>query len=233
MVMTLHPLAAEPKTGWRLITSSFRVLANDPLMESKTCSKVRSVLARDEAEDQGADEALLLNERGEITEGAATNFFCIQGSGDSHDVVCTPPLAAGLLPGVTRAAVLEVCGELGIKTAQRAITPADVVHCTGAFLTVSTIGVVEATTLDGKSLRRSSLVAQIAAQYRQLVQRETSNECGWSSHGGPGAGEVRRPNSETEINRNSRKKRKKAQRGPFLRLFAFFAANSICASWAK
>lgn len=173
VVMTLHPLPAEPKTGWRLITSSFRVLANDPLMESKTCSKVRSVLARAEAEDQDADEALLLNERGEITEGAATNFFCIQGPGDGPDVVCTPPLAAGLLPGVTRAAVLEVCGELGIKTAERAITPAEVVRCTGAFLTVSTIGVIEAVALDGKSLRRSGLVAQIGARYGQLVQRET------------------------------------------------------------
>jgi branched-chain amino acid aminotransferase len=173
VVMTLHPLPVEPKAGWRLITSSFRVLANDPLMESKTCSKVRSVLARAEAEDQGADEALLLNERGEITEGAATNFFCIQGPGDGHDVVCTPSLAAGLLPGVTRAAVLEVCGELGIKTAERAVTPAEVVRCAGAFLTVSTIGVIEAVALDGKSLRRSGLVAQIAAQYRQLVQRET------------------------------------------------------------
>ena len=173
VVMTLHPLPAEPKTGWRLITSSFRVLANDPLMESKTCSKVRSVLARAEAEDQGADEALLLNERGEITEGAATNFLCIQGPGDGDDVVCTPPLAAGLLPGVTRAAVLEICGELGIKTAERAITSADVARCTGAFLTVSTIGVIEAVALDGKSLRRNDVVGQIAAHYRQLVQRET------------------------------------------------------------
>jgi len=173
VVMTLHPLPAEPKTGWRLITSSFRVLSNDPLMESKTCSKVRSVLARAEAEDQGAEEALMLNERGEITEGAATNFFCIQGSGDGPDVVCTSPLAAGLLPGVTRAAVLEVCGELGIKTAERAITPAEVVRCAGAFLTVSTCGVIEAVALDGKSLRRSGLVGQIAEQYQALVQRES------------------------------------------------------------
>jgi branched-chain amino acid aminotransferase len=171
VVMTLHPLPEQGKTEWRLITSSLRVLADDPLMQSKTCSKVRSVLARAEADDQGADEALLLNEQGEITEGAATNFFCIQDG-----VVCTSPLAAGLLPGVTRATVLEVCAELGIKTAERAITPGQAADCDGAFLTVSTMGIVEAVVLDGRNLRRSPLVSQIREQYEQLVRRETRRE---------------------------------------------------------
>jgi branched-subunit amino acid aminotransferase/4-amino-4-deoxychorismate lyase len=132
---------------------------------------VRSVLARAEAEDQGADEALLLNERGEITEGAATNFFWV-----AEGVVCTPPLAAGLLPGVTRAAVLEVCAGLGIKTAERPITPGEAAACDGAFLTVSTMGIVEATALDGRSLQRSPIIGQIREHYTRLVHRETRRE---------------------------------------------------------
>jgi branched-subunit amino acid aminotransferase/4-amino-4-deoxychorismate lyase len=171
VVMTLHPLAAQGKAEWRLITSSLRVLADDPLMQSKTCSKVRSVLARAEAEDQGADEALLLNERGEITEGAATNFFWV-----SDGVVCTPPLAAGLLPGVTRAAVLEVCAGLGLKTAETSATPNQLVGCDGAFLTVSTMGIVEVVALDGRSLPRTPLIGQIREQYCQLLRRETRRE---------------------------------------------------------
>jgi branched-subunit amino acid aminotransferase/4-amino-4-deoxychorismate lyase len=171
VVMTLHPLVEAANTEWRLITSSLRVLADDPLMQSKTCSKVRSVLARAEAEDQGADEALLLNERGEITEGAATNFFCIQ-----EGVVCTPPLAAGLLPGVTRAAVLEVCAELGIKTAERPLSSDKAADWEGAFVTVSTMGIVEVVLLDGDKLRRTPVVGQIREQYWQLVHRETRRE---------------------------------------------------------
>jgi branched-chain amino acid aminotransferase len=171
VVMTLHQLAEAGNTEWRLITSSLRVLADDPLMQSKTCSKVRSVLARAEAEDSGADEALLLNERGEITEGAATNFFCIQGG-----EVCTSPLAAGLLAGVTRAAVLEVCADLGIKTAEHPITPDKASDWEGAFLTVSTMGIVEAVLLDGRSLRRSPMVGKIREEYWQLVRRETRRE---------------------------------------------------------
>jgi branched-chain amino acid aminotransferase len=171
VVMTLHPLAETGNMEWRVITSSLRVLADDPLTQSKTCSKVRSVLARAEAEDRGADEALLLNERGEITEGAATNFFYIEDG-----VVCTSPLAAGLLPGVTRAAVLEVCAALGAKTAERPITPDKAAECEGAFLTVSTMGIVEVVLLDGRSLRRTPLVGKIREEYWQLVHRETRRE---------------------------------------------------------
>jgi branched-chain amino acid aminotransferase len=167
VVMTLHPLSSRPAAGWRLITSKLRVVAEDVIQQSKTCSRLRSVLARAEAEDQGADEALLLNERGEITEGAATNFFCI-----FEGPVCTPPLAAGILPGVTRAAVLEVCRELGIKTEERGIVPGEVQSCAGAFVTVSTMGVVDVVSLDSMKLAQSPVVARVRDAYWQLVERE-------------------------------------------------------------
>jgi branched-subunit amino acid aminotransferase/4-amino-4-deoxychorismate lyase len=167
VVMALHPIVREPQVEWRLVTSTFRVLAGDALMQIKSASKVRSVLARVEAEEQGADEALLLNERGEIAEGAATNFFGIE-----RGTVYTPPIAAGLLPGVTRAAVLEVCARLEIKTAERAMTPREVKRCDGAFATVSTMRIVEATALDGDELRRSPAVKDIREEYWRLVARE-------------------------------------------------------------
>src|SRR5688572_27607389 len=118
VLMTLHPLPKKSVKGWQLITSSLRVLADDPLSRLKTASRARSVLARAEAEDQGAEEALLLNERGEVTEGAATNVFCIQ-----RDAVSTPPLASGILPGITRAVVFEICRHLGVAISEKVITP--------------------------------------------------------------------------------------------------------------
>jgi branched-subunit amino acid aminotransferase/4-amino-4-deoxychorismate lyase len=77
---------------------------------------------------------------------------------------------------VTRAAVLEVCAELGIKTAERPVSPGRATHWQGAFLTVSTMGVVEAVLLDGGTLRRSPLVGQIREQYWSLVERESRRE---------------------------------------------------------
>ena len=171
VVMTLHALPSEPKPQWRVITSKLRVIADDPLMQLKTGSRARNVLARAEAEDQQADEALLLNNRGEITEGAATNFFCVLDG-----VVCTSPIAAGLLPGVTRAAILEICAAAHVTTAERPITPSEVRSSQGAFLSVSTMGIVEAISLDGAELPRTPLTAKLRDAYMELVRRETATE---------------------------------------------------------
>jgi len=170
VLMTLHSLPEKSVEGWRLITSSLRVLADDPLNQLKTGSRVRSVLARAEAEDQGADEALLLNERGEITEGAATNVFCFRRGG-----VCTPPLAAGILPGITRAVVFEICSRLGMDISEQPLTRSDLFAADGVFLTVSTSGIVEAVSLDARPLAQSPVITRLQAAYRDVVRAETSS----------------------------------------------------------
>ena len=110
LVMSLH--AAPANTGenprWKLITSSHRLPANEPLAHFKTCNKLAQILARAEADAAGANEALLLNTDGFVVEGASSNLFWIE-----DETVCTPPLASGVLPGVTRAVVLEICKKLG------------------------------------------------------------------------------------------------------------------------
>jgi branched-chain amino acid aminotransferase len=169
VLMTLHPRPKKSVEGWRLITSSLRVLADDPLSRLKTGSRIRSVLARAEAEEQGAEEALLLNERGEITEGAATNVFCVQ-----RGVVCTPPLAAGILPGITRAVVFELCRHLGMAISENPMTPSDLFAADAVFLTVSTAGIVEAISLDARSLAQSPVIAQLQAAYEDVIRAETS-----------------------------------------------------------
>lgn len=169
VLMTLHRLPEKPVKGWRLVTSSLRVLSGESLSQLKTASRVRSVLARAEAEEQDAEEALLRNERDEIAEGAATNVFCIR-----RGVVCTPPLAAGILPGVTRAVVFEICREMGIATSEQPFPVDDLAGSDGVFLTASTMGIVEAISLDGRPLPKSPLVSQLQAACSELVRAETS-----------------------------------------------------------
>src|SRR5271154_1015737 len=103
VVMTLHAAPSlESHVEWSLITSSFRIPASDPLSSFKTTSKILNVLARAEAEEKGADEALLLNTNGEVAETAGgENFFVFL------DKICTVPAGRGVLPGITRAVVLE------------------------------------------------------------------------------------------------------------------------------
>ena len=193
LVMSLHPAPGAPVSGpafgdggsahagpeagasnprlrprWKLVTSSFRIPANEPLAQYKTCNKLPQILARAEADAAGADEALLLNTDGLVVEAASSNLFWIEGN-----AVCTPPLATGILAGVTRAVVLEICASLGVATHEAGTTVSALRRCGGVFLSLSSWGVVEAKSVDGQTLKSSTLVARIRRAYRDLLHAET------------------------------------------------------------
>lgn len=169
LAMTLHPLPSlKSAPKWRLITSSFRVPAGDALASFKTSSKLLNVLACAEAEEQGADEALLVNTNGEATETVSGNLFWIE-----RNQVCTVPLSCGALPGITRAAVLEICPALGLETYERVIQPEQLRQAAGIFVTQSALGVVPVVSLDGEPVTPSPLVERIAGAYEELLRRES------------------------------------------------------------
>lgn len=170
VVMTLHPLPEAPASGpagWKLHTASFRLPAGEALAQFKTANKLAQVLARAEADATGADEALLCNTDGFVVEGASSNLFWVQGG-----AVCTPPLASGILAGVTRAVTLEICGSLRLAIREQTVTPDGLRQAEGVFLTLSSLGVVEAAELDGRVLGRSPLTQDIRRAYDELLSRE-------------------------------------------------------------
>jgi branched-chain amino acid aminotransferase len=187
VVMTLHPLPGAPASGtarfndlpqpagsgtgapakWKLHTASLRLPAGEKLAHFKTANKLAQVLARAEADAVGADEALLCNTEGFVVEGASCNLFWIEG-----DTVCTPPLESGVLAGVTRAVTLEMCGQLGMPVAERQITAFALRATAGVFLTLSSLGVVSASQLDGNTLAVSPSVEKLRRAYDELLARE-------------------------------------------------------------
>ena len=172
LAMTLHPapkVAVENPLRWKLVTSSFRLPASDPLAAFKTANKLPYVLARAEADAAGADEALLLNKNGFVVEAATGNLFWIE-----RGTICTPPLDAGILPGVTRAAVLEICRALRIPTQEKLPRVKDLFFAGGVFLSMSSWGIVEAITLDGRKLNRDVCVKTIQQSYKKLLRAETA-----------------------------------------------------------
>ena len=176
VVMTLHPFSGPPVSSdgkeaggegsprWKLITSSHRLPANEPLAQFKTCNKLAQILARAEADAAGADEALLLNTEGFVVEGASSNLFWIE-----RGAILTPPLASGILAGVTRGVILEICEKLGLKTDEGDISTEKLKDADGIFVSLSSWGVVEATSLDGRELKRSPLVGKIQERYGALL----------------------------------------------------------------
>jgi aminodeoxychorismate lyase len=170
MVMTLHPappLDPESIPQCSLITSSHRIPATDAVSSFKTTNKVLQVAARLEAEANGADEALLLNSNGEVGEAAAANLFWVY-----HEKVCTVPTGRGVLPGITRAVVLEICQSLGFQTNKRVIKPEALLAGEGIFLTQSVLGIVEVAEFNGDPVPRSPLVEKMYRAYCDMLANE-------------------------------------------------------------
>lgn len=90
-------------TVWRLAVANTRLDSADLLLRHKTTRRALYERARAEFPSDAIDEVLLLNERGEICEGAITTLFADMGDG----TLLTPPLSSGLLAGVLRAELLE------------------------------------------------------------------------------------------------------------------------------
>jgi aminodeoxychorismate lyase len=160
----LPPMNPEEPVQWSMITSALRIPASDALASFKTTSKILNVLARAEAEEKGADEALLLNTNGEVAETAGGNIFWVY-----QDKICTVPTGRGVLPGITRAVVLEICQSLGLETNKRVIKLEHLRHAAGVFVTQSALGLVPVVALDGLPVAPSPLVDQIGSAYNEML----------------------------------------------------------------
>jgi len=167
LAMTLHEtpaLVRDNQAQWSLVTSPYRIPAADAFSSFKTTSKILYVMARADAAERGADEALLVNTNGEAAETATGNLFWVY-----QDKICTVPTGRGVLPGITRAVVLEICQMLGLQTNKRVIKPEALRNSDGIFVTQSALGIIPVSVFDGEPVRASPLVDQIAAAYEQIL----------------------------------------------------------------
>jgi len=165
--MSLHRLprfdpAWPPR--WRLLTSSIKVPARDPLAAFKTANKLPHILARQESEAAGADEALLLNTEGCVAEATTSNVFWIKDG-----IVATPPLRSGALAGITRSLVIRMCNKLDIPIVEVDDRPTALLKADTVFLTQSVLGLIELESLDQQRYQPSPLVRRLQAAYHELL----------------------------------------------------------------
>ncbi|GLK78565.1 aminotransferase class IV [Methylopila turkensis] len=135
----------------RLATVAVRRNPTSFASRAKTLSYLDSVLAFDAARRAGADDALMLNVAGRVASTAMANLFAVFGR-----TVVTPPVSEGVLPGVIRALVLEVCAGLGLKAEERPLAADDLFRADAVFATNSVRLVMPATALDGRALGGAS-----------------------------------------------------------------------------
>jgi branched-chain amino acid aminotransferase len=117
----------------------------NPLIKSNNL--LNNALAMQEAVRRGAFEGVMRNYRGELAECTQSNLFIVKDG-----VALTPPLDAGLLPGITRAFLFDIAPETGVSIREAVLRDDDLLNADEVFLTNTTRGVLPATRVDERTI---------------------------------------------------------------------------------
>jgi branched-chain amino acid aminotransferase len=120
---------------------------------TKYISWAENLTRYERAHDQGLDEVVLLNERGEVSECTSANIFIVEAGGSR---VWTPPLSSGCLAGVTRAVLLEEVQVPGVAIGEKTLFPTDLSAASEVFVTSTTREILPVASIEGMNLNRES-----------------------------------------------------------------------------
>ena len=166
----LYPEDAYRK-GLRVVTTSTRQRPVDVLNPRvKTCNYLNNIMARLETNLAGVDEGLMLTADGYVAECTADNIFVVRGGR-----VLTPPAYLGILQGITRQTVLDLCGTLGTPSAEQVITLHDVYAADECFLSGTGAELGPVVEVDGRKIGSGTpgpVTLKILAAFRALAARE-------------------------------------------------------------
>ena len=121
--------------------------AASPFAGTKTLSWAHNLTMAENAQRQGFDEVILLNERGEVAECTSANIFAVKDG-----ITSTPPLSSGPLPGVTRAVMLEELNAAGAPVREQVLRPDDLYAADEVFITSTTRELLPVHEIAGKQI---------------------------------------------------------------------------------
>ena len=166
LIMTGDPPKAPPN-GYSLAVSPFRTNTFSPLTGIKSLNYLSNVLAWEEAQSRDFDEAVVLNERGEIASATTANLFWVK-DGTVH----TPNLSTGAIAGVTRECVIDIAGKHFIPLLEGVYEMGYLTDADEIFLTSSGLGVARVTTFDFRryAVEPGSVTGVIAGAFARLTR---------------------------------------------------------------
>jgi branched-chain amino acid aminotransferase len=164
-VILVRPLVPTPPSVYAAGVRAQTVIAPPSALTAgaKPSAYLNNLLALAAAQRAGADDALLLGSHGELLEGATSSLFVVQGG-----ELFTPPLALGILPGITRDRVFSVARQLGLPLREKLLFVHDAYRAEELFLTSSVRQVVGLVALDGRDVgagRPGPVTQRVAAAY--------------------------------------------------------------------
>ncbi|MDE1858599.1 MAG: branched-chain-amino-acid transaminase [Thaumarchaeota archaeon] len=154
----------------KMAVSSYRRDAVDATShEVKSLNYMNSILAKMEANSAGADDAILLDHRGFVSEASVTNIFLVKDG-----KVVTPSKAAGILHGITRGRIIRLCSDLGVEVEERDVTPfeltvADEVFIVGTKSELAAVGSISGSNVGAGGA--GPLTVRLYQEFSRVVQR--------------------------------------------------------------
>ena len=157
-----------PAAGITLAVSPYRLNTLSPLSGIRSLNYLEQVLSWEEAQAREFDEAVMLNERGEIAAATMANIFWVR-----EGTVYTPALSTGAVAGITRSTVLKLAEADSIPVVEGIYELSDLVEADEIFLTSANLGVAVVTTFDFR--KYTITVENIGARLRKAFQTLVQN----------------------------------------------------------
>jgi aminodeoxychorismate lyase len=156
-----------PAAGMSLAVSPYRLNTFSPLAGIRSLNYLEQVLSWEEAQAREFDEAVMLNERGEIAAATMANICWVR-----EGTVYTPALSTGAVAGITRSTVLKLAEADSIPVVEGIYELSDLVEADEIFLTSANLGVAVVTTFDFRkyAVTVESIGARLRKAFRTLVQ---------------------------------------------------------------
>jgi branched-subunit amino acid aminotransferase/4-amino-4-deoxychorismate lyase len=167
LIMTGDPQQVSAH-GLSLAVSPYRLNTFSPLSGIKTLNYLDHRLAWEEACSRDFDEALMLNERGEIASASKANLFWVK-SGTVH----TPSLSTGAMSGVTRNCIIELAAKHFIPLVEGVYEMTDLTDADEIFLTSAALGLAPVTTFDFRryAVEVGSVTSILREAFRKLLEK--------------------------------------------------------------
>jgi len=136
--------------------------------EVKSMNYLNSILAKIEANEVGADEAIMLDSRGFVSEGTGENVFIVK-----NGKIYTPPRTAAILPGITRNRVIQLCKSLGIEVYERDITVTELLTADEVFVTGTAAEITPVTKISGRVIgngKPGEVTRRLMEEFKKIVR---------------------------------------------------------------
>lgn len=157
--------------GLKIVSVSTRRNVPDALNPKiKSLNYLNNILVKIQANLAGVGEALMLNSQGYVAEGSGDNIFIIK-----NGVLTTPPSYVGALEGITRAAIIDICGKIGYKVKEEPFTLHDVYVADEVFLTGTAAEVIAVREVDARIIgqgKAGPVTTHLLKEFRSIVDKD-------------------------------------------------------------